>query len=153
MTTNTDNPDTPFPPRFSPYARHRARRCVLQGLYQWHMTKEEAREIVNQFIAYQPVSRIDLDYFKALIYGVIESAQHLDRRFEPILDRPLIQLDPIELAILRLSTYELVERIDIPLRVVINEGVELAKTFGGEQSHRYINGILDKLATSLRPGI
>ena len=153
MITSTERPNIPSLPRFSPYARHRARRCVLQALYQWHMTQEETREIVAQFIEYQPMSRIDLDYFKVLIYGVIESAQALDKHFEPILDRPLPQLDPIELAILRLSTYELVERIDIPLRVVINEGVELAKAFGGEQSHRYINGILDKLATSLRPGM
>ncbi|MEM7249868.1 MAG: transcription antitermination factor NusB [Pseudomonadota bacterium] len=140
-------------PRFSPQARRRARRAALQALYQWQMTSDESREIIRQFLDEPKMSRADIEYFKALVYGVTQAATELDQQFEDTLDRPLAQIDPIEHAILRIGTFELLERIEVPLRVVINEGVELAKTFGGEQSHRYINGILDKLATKLRPGL
>lgn len=138
---------------FSPKARHRARRSALQALYQWQMTGESGPDVVSQFVDNQPMGNVDLDYFKALVYGVVNAGPSLDEKFAPILDRPSNQLDPIELTILRIGTFELVEKLDVPLRVVINEGVELAKTFGGEQSHRYINGILDKLAAQLRPGL
>lgn len=148
----TAPPDT-VPARFSPQARRRARRYALQALYQWHMTQEQSREVIRQFLDEQSMAKVDVEYFKALVYGVIEKAEHLDERFSPLLDRTVSQLDPVELTVLRIGTYELTERIEIPLRVVINEGVELAKTFGGEQSHRYINGVLDRVAADVRQGL
>ncbi len=133
-------------------ARNGARRLAVQALYEWQMTGTHEKDIKIRFLEDKSDKKIDKEYFQELISGVINKAVELDETITPFLKRPLNEIDRVEHAILRLSTYELVHRRDIPYRVVINEGVELAKTFGGEQGHKFINGILDKLANSLRSG-
>ena len=135
-------------------ARRRARTAAVQALYQWHMTGQDTAEIESQFLAdrFADDSRaVDLAFFRALLHGVVGLAERLDLRIEPFLDRPLAQVDPVECAILRIGAFELVERLDVPTGVAINEAVELAKTFGGENGHRYVNGVLDRLARDVRP--
>lgn len=126
--------------------RTRARRRALQALYQWQLAGQDLRDIEAQFQQEMDMSAVDMELFRELLHRVPARADTLDAAFGPLLDRPAEQLDPIERAILRMGTYELEERIDVPYRVVINEAVELAKQFGAEQSHRYINGVLDKVA-------
>lgn len=130
--------------------RRRARRAALQAIYQWQMTAEELETIAAQFREEKSWQRIDEELFSAHLYGVPGNVASLDAHLQPILDRPIAQLDAVERAILRMGAYELTHREDIPWRVVINECVELAREFGAEQSHRYINGILDKLARRTR---
>ena len=131
-------------------ARARARRLTLQGLYQWQLSGGPAREIVAELEVSQNVKDTDVEYFEALLAGIIAGSEALEAIFAPHLDRPAAQLDPIERGILLLSTYELKERLDVPWRVVLNEAVELAKGFGAEESHKYINAVLDKTAAGLR---
>lgn len=131
-------------------ARHRARRAALQSLYQWQATGQAASEIVDQFGAEESFVNLDQDYFKRLLVGVIDNVGDLDVSLTPFLNRPLRQVDPIERAVLRMAAFELTHCPDVPWRVIINESVELARTFGAEQGHRFVNGVLDKLALSLR---
>ncbi len=131
-------------------ARHRARERATQALYQWQLTDQSPREIEDQFVSEQDMSNVDGTYFHELLHGVAGRVQELDQQIGPFLDRTLEQVDPVERAILRLGAYELMQRPDIPYRVVINEAVELAKTFGAEQGHKYVNSILDKAAQKLR---
>ncbi len=136
--------------KFSPKARSTARQRILQALYQWQLTGQDPQLIESQFLdeAYdeQDMHQADISYFKRLLHNIPPALNQLDMAFTPFLDRGIKQLDPIELAILRIGCYELKYCPDIPFRVVINEAVELAKKYGAEQSHKYINGILDKLA-------
>lgn len=132
-------------------ARSRARRAAMQALYQWQMTGQEADEIAAQFEAESTLRHADLDYFLELLRGVPRTVATLDEQLGPVLDRPVAQLDGVERAILRMGAYELANRRDVPWRVVINEAVDLARVFGAEQSHRYVNGILDVLARRTRP--
>ena len=134
-------------------ARHRARRAALQSLYQWQATGQAASEIVDQFGAEESFAKLDQDYFKRILVGVIDNVGDLDASLTPFLNRPLHQVDPIERAVLRLAAFELAHCPDVPWRVIINESVELARTFGAEQGHRFVNGVLDKLAPSLRSEI
>ena len=131
-------------------ARNHARRLAVQALYEWQMTGTSEAEIKTRFLEDKKDKTVDKPYFQELIGGVIEQSKELDELIRPLVQRPLDEIDLVEHAILRLSTYELKNRVDIPYRVVINEGVELAKTFGADQGHKFINGILDKLAASLR---
>jgi len=129
-------------------ARSLSRQRLLQALYQWQLTGEhldEVHRIETQFMDEQDMKRVDKAYFKKLLAAIPAQAQELDQHLTGFIDRPLAQLTPIELAILRLGAYELL-KTDVPFRVVINEAIELAKSFGADQSHRYINGVLDKLA-------
>lgn len=129
--------------------RTRARRRALQALYQWQMAGQDLSDIDAQFQQEMDMSAADMELFHELLHGVPRRVDELDGMYSPLLDRPPEQLDPIERAILRMGSYELDARIDIPYRVVINEAVELAKQFGAEQSHRYINGVLDKVARGI----
>ena len=131
-------------------ARNRARRLAVQALYEWQMTGTDESDIHHRFLEDKKDKTVDKAYFQELISGVIDKVSELDGAISPMLQRPLDEIDRVEHAILLLSTYELMYRLDIPYRVVINEGVELAKTFGAEQGHKFINGILDKLANGLR---
>ena len=131
-------------------ARSRARRAVMQALYQWEMSGADVREVEAQFIAEQDLSKADIPYFQALVHEIPAHLHEIDAIIAPLLDRPVRELDPVERAILRIGACELRYHPDIPFRVVINEGVELAKTFGAEQSHKYVNGVLDKVAHRLR---
>ena len=133
-----------------PLARRRkARQLILQALYQWLLTDSELTDISKQFHE-QNQGKIDWEFFDEVLPGVLKSVEALDKPLHPLLDRKLEALDPIEKALLYLGTYELANRIDVPYRVVINECVELAKMFGATESHKYINGVLDKLAPELR---
>ena len=134
----------------SHHARTRARRTALQALYQWDLGKQELADIEAQFREAQDMRKVDVDYFRELLHRVAAQVEELDTHMAPLLDRPIRQLDPVERAILRIGTYELAFHPELPWRVVINEGIELAKMFGAEQSHKYVNGILDKLAAQLR---
>ena len=131
--------------------RSRARRAVLQALYQWQLSGQSPNEVEAQFVAEQPFEHVDVDYFQLLLRNIPRHLEELDAALSPSLDRPVSQLDPIEKAILRIGAFELVHRPEVPWRVVINEAVDLAKSFGAEQSHKYVNGILDKLAHQKRP--
>ena len=119
------------------------------------MTGQDAAEIEQQFLADRLAEEapvVDRGFFHELLHGVVATAEELDRRIEPLLDRPVAQVDPVECAILRLGAFELVARHEIPTGVTINEAVELAKTFGGENGHRFVNGVLDRLARDVRAG-
>ncbi|KHD07181.1 hypothetical protein PN36_04595 [Candidatus Thiomargarita nelsonii] len=133
-------------PKFSPKARSAARQRVLQALYQWQLTQQDIQLINTQFLEEQEMGKVDIPYFKKLLHDIPQQLEQLDSAFSPFLDRSLTQLDPVELTILRIGCYELTYCPNIPFKVVINEAVELAKKFGAEKSHKYINGILDKLA-------
>ena len=131
-------------------ARSRARRLALQGLYQWQLSGSDPNDIVKELLASQNTKDTDLEYFENLLRRSIAMSAVLEDTYGGNLDRPLDQLDPIERAVLLLGTYELREQLDVPYRVVLNEAVELAKTFGAEDSHKYINAVLDKSAAQLR---
>ncbi|MGH8415219.1 MAG: transcription antitermination factor NusB [Gammaproteobacteria bacterium] len=131
-------------------ARARARRLTLQGLYQWQMSGAPASDIIAQLYASQNIKDTDTAYFEELLRRSIADGKELDAVFSQYLDRPVAQLDPVERGILLLSTCELKTRPDVPYRVVLNEAVELARKFGAEESHKYINAVLDKVAAELR---
>ena len=131
------------------WARRRARRALLQALYAWQMTDADIDEIVQQFTPDQ-LKGADTGYLRECLRGVMDGVTTLDPLFEPYLDRRIDELDYVERAILRAGTYEMKERLDVPVRVVIDEWVELAKRFGAEESFRYVNGVLDRVARDLR---
>lgn len=131
--------------------RSMARRLALQALYQWQVSGHATAEISAQFAEDQNLKGAERGYFEELLAQVPLHAAELDEYLKPMLDRPLHEVDPVERAILRLGAYELAYRKDIPYRVVINESIELAKTFGGEQGHKYVNSILDGVAKTVRP--
>jgi N utilization substance protein B len=129
--------------------RQKARRMLLQALYQWQIARAPVNEILAEFLVYYQ-GKIDRDFFKEVFPQVVAHAADLDEQMKPWLDRDLDALDPIELSLLRLGMYELAHRIDVPYKVVINEAVELAKVFGATDSHKYVNGSLDRAAKDLR---
>ena len=129
--------------------RKKARNLLVQALYQWQMSAYPVHEIEAQYRA-DNTGKIDWDYFHQLFTGIADNTAELDAAFAPYLDRDIGQLNPIELAILRLGTLEMSKRIDVPYRVVINECIELAKKYGATDSHKYVNGVLDKLARQYR---
>jgi len=122
----------------------------MQALYQWYMAGAALNVIEAEFRSDYDFDKVDGDYFQALLHGVAADADGLDAAFAPLLDRALDDLDPIEHTLLRMGTWELRERIDVPYKVVINEAVALARKFGATDGHKYINGVLDKLARELR---
>ncbi|HBX99271.1 MAG TPA: transcription antitermination factor NusB [Gammaproteobacteria bacterium] len=137
-------------PRIPLAQRRKARRLVLQALYQWLMSGSDPLVISKQYRE-ETLGKVDWNYFEEVFSEIPGATQKLNESLEPLLDRELAALDPIEKALLYLGTFELANRIDVPYRVVINECVELAKVFGATDSHKYINGVLDKLASELRP--
>ncbi|MCL7462825.1 transcription antitermination factor NusB [Pseudomonas sp. NW5] len=130
--------------------RRKARSLAVQALYSWQMAGQPLNEIEAQFRVDNDFSDVDGAYFQEILHGVPRLKSELDAAFSSCLDRPIEEIDPVELAILRLSTYELRNRIDVPYKVVINEGIELAKVFGATDGHKFVNGVLDKLAPRLR---
>jgi len=130
------------------YARERA----LQALYQWDIGNAQSSDVRTQFLDTQDMSRVDVDYFVELFNGISHDPDVVDTAMADALDRPIDDLDPIERGVLRVAVFELMQRPDIPARVVINEGVEITKRFGADKGHRYVNGVLDKLAKQLRSG-
>ena len=136
--------------RFDPRARRRARRALLQAVYQWQLAGATVREIEGQFELGEALERADVVFFKSCLPGILLNAEALDALYSNHLDRTVKELDQVERAILRAGVHELKERIEVPYRVVINEWVNLAKDFGAEASFKYVNGILDKVARELR---
>lgn len=130
--------------------RRRARALAMQGLYQRHFSKSAISDIESEFLVDNDMTKVDTLYFRDLLRGVHREQAELDRLLEPFLDRPLDEVDPVELAIVRLGAYELKHRLDVPYKVVINEGIEMAKKFGGTEGHKFVNSILDKLSRRLR---
>ena len=140
------------PPRVKkPGPRSWARRCAAQAIYEWQLSGREPGLITSQFLADHDLGQADPDYFLELAHEVPARAATIDAALAPFLDWPFEQVDPVERAILRLSGYELMEHPELASRIVINEAVELAKIFGAEQGHRFVNGVLDQLARALRP--
>ena len=131
--------------------RSRSRSLAIQALYQWQLAGQDIGTIIEHFMIEQDAKKFDSEYFTELVRAVPTRLDELDAALAPCVDRALESVDPVERAILRLGTYELIEHPEIPYRVIINEAVELAKTFGAEKGHRYVNGVLDKAARSLRP--
>jgi len=129
--------------------RRRARRLVLQALYQSLMAGAPPREIAEQFHE-QNMGKIDWEYFDDVFVNIISQKESLNLYLQPVLDRNLDALDAIERALLYIGVFELANRVDIPYKVVINECIELAKLFGAADSHKYVNGVLDKLVSTLR---
>ena len=136
--------------KFDPWARRRARRLLVQALYQWQLTGASVGDLEDQFRGRKEYGRIEKSFFSQLLMGVIRQVDALDELLEPLLDRALQKLDQVERAILRAGAFELNGRIDVPYKVVIDEYVALAKVFGAEESHRYVNAVLDKLARTER---
>ena len=128
-----------------PSERRKARHFAVQAIYQWQMTQDNVADIEEQFKLDQDMKGVDLGYFRELLFGVAGNINKLDSTFAPVLSRKLEDLDLVDKAILRLATFELLFRQDVPYRVVINEGIELAKAFAAEDSHKFVNGVLDKL--------
>ena len=131
-------------------SRHLARRYAVQAIYQWQMNDGPMQEIQDQFLEQKDPEKFDTTYFSTLILGVGQEKADLDALLSPLSSRELAQVDPIELAVLRLATYELKYCIQVPYRVVLNEALELNKVFGTPEGHKFVNGILDKLAKQLR---
>ena len=131
-------------------AKRKARRFAVQGIYEWQMSHNPVHEIEARTRADNAMHKVDLGYYHELLTQVVANSASLDELLIPVLDRELTALDGVELATLRLGAYELQEHLEIPYRVVLDEAIELAKHFGGADSHKYINGVLDRLATTLR---
>jgi N utilization substance protein B len=136
--------------KLNPWARRRARRALVQAVYQWQMAKADTAALEKEFLEAQALAKADVEFFQELLRGVLHHSDEIDALFCEYLDRELASLDQVELAILRLGAFELKNRIDVPYRVVIDEYVELAKLFGAEDSYKYINGVLDRLAREVR---
>lgn len=131
-------------------SRRRSREFALQGIYQWLLSRTEPATIAQQLAESTGFDKIDGPYFAALLSGVVREADDLGSAIEPCLDRKLLEVSPVERAILMMAGYEFLRCPEVPYRVVINEAVELAKSYGGTDGHKFVNGVLDKLAGRLR---
>ncbi|HEY4556173.1 MAG TPA: transcription antitermination factor NusB [Lysobacter sp.] len=138
------------PDGIDPVARSRARRRALQAVYAWQLSGSGVRDVIAQFAHEQAKEAADLEYFEDLVRGVDANHEALDEALQPFLDRDIEQVDPVERAALRIATYELRMRPDVPYRVVINEAIESVKRFGAEHGHTYVNGVLDRAAAQWR---
>lgn len=134
----------------NPAARHNARAYILQAMYQWQLAGTPVTDIEAEFLRYHIEKKLDMDYFKELLHGIPSCQHEIDETMRPYLGRHLSEMDPIELAVLRLAVYELLKRPDIPYRVVINEALELTKKFGSVEGYKFVNGVLDRTARKVR---
>jgi len=132
-----------------PAERRKARQLALQAIYQWQLTQDNVADIAEQFKLEQPTKGVDLPYFELLLTGVATNVSNLDAIFSGFLSRKLEDLDQIDKGILRLATYELTYCKDVPYKVVINEAIELAKSFAADDSHKFVNGVLDKVVKQM----
>jgi transcription antitermination factor nusB len=130
--------------------RRRARECAVQALYSWAVSQNSPEIVELNFMTEQDMKGVDTPYFRKLFRQTVENVEAVERTMQGYLDRGLEELDPIEKAILRLAVYELQFEADVPYKVVINEAIEVAKVFGADESHKYINGVLDKIAPVVR---
>lgn len=147
-------PDTPLPAEKNTekYKSRRriAREFVLQGIYQWRTAGGTTNFIEQQLRESEEFRHVDEKHFTHVLQGALQQVDELEKIIQPCLDRPLDELSPVEFAILLLSTFELLHHPEIPYRAILNEAIELARTFGGSDGHKYVNGVLDKLAAQLR---
>lgn len=134
----------------NPTARRHAREYALQAMYQWQLSATPLHELEAEFLLHHVKQKTDLEYFKELIHAIPKEYDQLDHHMLPFLSRPVTELDPIELAILRVGVYELAHRLDVPYRVAINEALELTKKFGSVEGYKFVNGVLDQVARRLR---
>jgi len=132
-------------------ARRKAREFAVQAIYSWQLSKNDLNDIETNFLVDNQKRRFDIPYFQLLLRGVGEHLESLDAAISPHVDRPLDEIDQVEKAILRMAVFELSEVKDVPYKVVINEAIELAKSFAADDSHKFINGVLDKAVKLLRP--
>ncbi len=130
--------------------RHRARELAMQGIYQWRITAGDDTKIEKQIQAEKNLGRFDKELFSKLLRGALSHHAEMEALIVPHLDRPMDELSPVEFAVLLLGAFELAQHLEVPYKVVINEAVELAKTFGGADGHKFVNGVLDKLTPQLR---
>ncbi|WP_199608965.1 transcription antitermination factor NusB [Flocculibacter collagenilyticus] len=133
-----------------PAARRKARSLAVQAVYSWQVSGNAIADVEHQLLLETDTSKVDVEYFKDIIRGVSVNANELDEFVKPHLDRPFDDVDLVEKAILRVSAYELKFRQDVPYKVAINEGIELAKSFGADDSHRFVNGVLDKAVRRIK---
>lgn len=130
--------------------RHMARQAAVQALYQWQLTEQAPDEIEEHFILDHEMSDVDMEYFDYLVREVPLHVHEIDDHIIPFIDRSIDEIDPVERAILRIGVYELEFHLEVPYKVVLNEAVELSKTFGAEHGYQYVNAVLDKIAAKLR---
>ncbi|NOY16542.1 MAG: transcription antitermination factor NusB [Gammaproteobacteria bacterium] len=131
-------------------SRHLARRAAIQALYQWEMTQQSRQEIEKHFLADDCLQKVDNEYFKELVHEIPRLVEDIDGSLSSFIDRDITLVDPIEKAVLRLAAYELIYHAEIPYRVVLNEAIELSRTFGSDNGYRFVNGILDKMGAEVR---
>ncbi|MFQ3264271.1 MAG: N utilization substance protein B [Colwellia sp.] len=134
-----------------PSPRRKARELAVQATYSWQVSQNPVKEIEVNFIAENSKRRFDIEYFQLLLRGVIANVTEIDAVISPYVDRPLDDIDQVEKAILRVAVFELKDCADVPYRVVINEAIELAKSFAADDSHKFVNGVLDKTVKLIRP--
>ncbi|NKF49751.1 transcription antitermination factor NusB [Shewanella sp. WXL01] len=128
-----------------PSERRKARRLAVQAIYSWQLSQNNVADVEHEFLTEQKTDGVDLAYFRELLAGVASKTAQIDERLVPHLDRDFDDVSPVEKAIVRLAAYELTYRDDVPFKVAINEAIELAKAFGADDSHKFVNGLLDKL--------
>ena len=131
-------------------AKQKARKLSLQALYSWDLGGIDLQTIEVNFHTENDMSKVDTNLFKTLLFDVPKNLAKIDESYQPHLDREQSKLDPVSRAILRISTYELIFSIEVPYKVAINEGVNLAKTFGPTDAYKFINGVLDRVAAEKR---
>ncbi|MFT5758485.1 MAG: N utilization substance protein B [Alteromonadaceae bacterium] len=133
-----------------PSPRRKARELAVQAVYSWQLSKNSVTDIESNFLTDNSARRFDIAYFQQLFRGVTSSASKLDEAISPHVDRPIDDIDPVEKAVLRVAVFELIDCQDVPYKVVINEAIELAKIFAADDSHKFVNGVLDKAVKLIR---
>ncbi len=131
-------------------SRPKARQRLVQALYQWQMGGQSVSAVESQFLEHQDLEGADIGYFCELLREIPKSIDAIEENISLYVTRPLAEIDPVETAILRLAVFEFLFRPDVPYRVVLNEAIKLAKSYGGDQGHKFINGVLDKVAQKVR---
>lgn len=131
-------------------ARHKARRFAVQAIYQWQMSGTHIKDIELQFLTEKSNTTFDREYFATLLTGVVNHYEEIDAQLTPLMTRTIDSLDPVERAVLRIASYELMYCLEIPYRIVINEALDLGKMFGTDEGFKFINAVLDKLAHQVR---
>lgn len=133
-----------------PERRRQARQTVMQALYQWEIAKSDVVSIENQFESHEHFQTVDAAYFKEILHGVVLEIDNIDQYIKRYIDRDIKELDPVELTVTRVAVYEFLKRPDVPYKVILNEALESAKKFGAQEGHKFINGVLDKIAREVR---
>ena len=135
--------------KYRPKERRRARELAMQAIYQWQLTEESPVEIEVQFHQNNDMGKVDADYFARILRGVTQSTAEIDTKILSAADRPIKDLNPVELSVMRVAVYEFLFENDVPYKVVINEALEMAKKFGAIEGYKYVNGVLDNIAGNI----